>query len=197
MDLTFTHVGSFWQSNDIIGDSGRVIIQLSKPGRVIVEQSLDPSDGYAVMIDSIVTAELWEFIIPEPCTGLYLRVRSETEPVSGKVLISASVGGAYTGDGTVVNTIASADSLILLPDKVNSISGNIGTSTFTLQVPNDTRAHTWEVILTTSDSPDITFTAPNGTIYYQDGFSWEASTTYDVIITGFDNKYYLKSVKFI
>lgn len=81
---------------------------------------------------------------------------------------------------------ASGETLSAVADTYYHFTDNVGTLAITLPVPTD-RTHTASIIFTftTGSSPAITFTTAqiNGAIlpiYIQDGFTFEASTTYEV-----------------
>lgn len=105
--------------------------------------------------------------------------------------------GIVPEDGIKVNTITAASAMTIVADKVNVISGNVGTATITLSVPSDNLAHVWEVIMTTDSSVSVTFSVASGTIYYPDGYELEASSVYDISIIGVNGLYFLRYGKFV
>jgi hypothetical protein len=101
-------------------------------------------------------------------------------------------------DGSIaVETKSAASTLSINADKLTVISGAVGTSTITLQVPNDNKAHVWDMMMSTDSSVDITFVMSNGaTILKPSGFSIAASKDVEISIIGVGNKYYLRYGEF-
>lgn len=118
----------------------------------------------------------------------------------------SALGGYYTktevnelvADNSIaVETKNSASTLTISADKLTVISGAVGTSAITLQVPNDNKAHVWDIIMATDSSVAITFAMSNGaTILKPSGFSVAASKDVEISVIGVGNKYYLRYGEF-
>ena len=105
--------------------------------------------------------------------------------------------GVVPEDGIKVNTITASSAMTIVADKVNVISGSVGTATITLSVPSDNLAHVWEVIMTTDSSTSVTISVASGTIYYPEDYELSASSVYDISIIGINGNYFLRYGKFV
>lgn len=100
-------------------------------------------------------------------------------------------------NGIAVETKNVASALTINADKLTVISGAVGTSSITLQVPNDNKAHVWDIMMLTDSSVDITFAMSNGeTILKPSGFSVASSKDVEISVIGVGNKYYLRYGEF-
>lgn len=114
------------------------------------------------------------------------------------VHLSTDTGeGVVPMDGIKAETVAAGASISVNPDVVTVVSGNVGTATITLQVPNDGLAHVWDILMTTDSSVAITLAMSNSvTILYPSGFSVGASKAVEISVIGVGTKYYLRYGEF-
>ena len=83
------------------------------------------------------------------------------------------------------------------PDVLTLIDGTVGTATITLQVPNDSLAHVWDIMLTTDSTVNITLAMSNSaTIKVPSGFAIGASADCEISVIGKGTKYYLRYGEF-
>ena len=102
--------------------------------------------------------------------------------------------GIVPDDGIRAVTVTSAATMSISPDVVSIVDGAVGTATITLQVPNDSLAHVWDIFMTTDSSVNITFamSASGATIKPSEGFtSVAASTDVEIRVVGKGTKFYL------
>ena len=105
--------------------------------------------------------------------------------------------GIVPEDGIKVNTITSAASMTIVADKVNVISGTVGTATITLSVPDDNLAHVWDILMTTGSSVNVTFATSNSaTIKKPNGFAVGASKSCEISVIGVGSIFYLRYGEF-
>ena len=107
------------------------------------------------------------------------------------------VRGLIADNSVAVETKNAASTLSVSADKLTVISGVVGTSAITLQVPNDNKAHVWDIMMSTDSSVDVTFAMSNGaTILKPSGFSIATSKDVEISVIGVGNKYYLRYGEF-
>ena len=105
---------------------------------------------------------------------------------------------AIIADNSIaVDTKNTASTLSINADKLTVINEAVGTCVITLQVPNDNKAHIWDIMMTTGSSVNITFEmSNNATILKPTGFSISASKDVEISVIGVGNKYYLRYGEF-
>ena len=109
----------------------------------------------------------------------------------------AEVRSLIADNSVAVETKNAAATMTISADKLTVISGAVGTSAITLQVPNDNKAHVWDIMMSTDSSVDIIFAMSNGeTILKPSGFSVAASKDVEISVIGVGNKYYLRYGEF-
>ena len=100
-------------------------------------------------------------------------------------------------NSVAVETKNAATAMTISADKLTVISGAVGNSTITLQVPNDNKAHVWDIMMTTGSSVAVTFAMSNGaTILKPSSFSVAASKDVEISVIGVGTKYYLRYGEF-
>lgn len=105
--------------------------------------------------------------------------------------------GIVPTDGIRAEQVNAGATISVNADVVTVVSGNVGTSAITLQVPNDNLAHVWDILMTTDSSVAITFAMSNSaTILYPNGFSVGASKAVEISVIGVGTKYYLRYGEF-
>lgn len=105
--------------------------------------------------------------------------------------------GVVPEDGIKVNTITASSAMTIVADKVNVISGNVGTATITLSVPDDNLAHVWDILMTTGSSVNVTFaTSTSATIKVPSGFAVGASKSCEISVIGVGSLFYLRYGEF-
>lgn len=105
--------------------------------------------------------------------------------------------GIVPEDGIRAETIANAATMSINPDVLTLIDGTVGTATITLQVPNDSLAHVWDIMLTTDSTVNITLAMSNSaTIKVPSGFAIGASADCEISVIGKGTKYYLRYGEF-
>ena len=105
--------------------------------------------------------------------------------------------GIVPSDGIKAETVAAAATLSVNPDVVTVISGSVGTSAMTLQVPNDNLAHVWDILMTTGSAVNVTLAMSNGaTIKVPPYFSIIPSKAIELSIVGVGSTYYLRYGEF-
>lgn len=105
--------------------------------------------------------------------------------------------GVVPTDGIRAEQVTAGATISVNPDVVTVVSGNVGTSAITLQVPQDNLAHVWDIMMTTDSSVAITLAMSNSaTILYPSGFSVGASKAVEISVIGVGTKYYLRYGEF-
>lgn len=105
--------------------------------------------------------------------------------------------GVVPSDGIRVETVSAGAAISVNPDVVTVVSGNVGTATITLQVPNDNLAHVWDILMTTDSSVNVTFaTSTSATILKPTGFGLGTSKNCEISVIGVGTKFYLKYGEF-
>lgn len=105
--------------------------------------------------------------------------------------------GIIPSDGIRAEQVNAGATISVNADVVTVVSGNVGTSAITLQVPNDNLAHVWDILMTTDSSVAITLAMSNSeTILYPDGFGVGASKNVEISVIGVGTKYYLRYGEF-
>ena len=114
------------------------------------------------------------------------------------VHLSTDTGeGVVPMDGIRAETVAAGASISVNPDVVTVVSGNVGTAAITLQVPNDSLAHVWDILMTTGSSVNVTFaTSTSATIKKPSGFAVGASKSCEVSVIGVGTTFYLRYGEF-
>ena len=108
-----------------------------------------------------------------------------------------SAEGIIPVDGIRLETKTAAATINVNPDVVTVISGEVGTAAITLQVPDDNLAHVWDIMLTTGETPAVTFSTSNsGTILYPAGFRVLGGIDMEISIIGNGNKFYMRYGEF-
>lgn len=78
--ITFTLQDGFFTSPDISGENVRIHLNyLNSKSRVILETSIDPTDGYSVMFDGNIVDTVFDQVV-SVVEGQVIRVRCELEP---------------------------------------------------------------------------------------------------------------------
>lgn len=78
--ITFTLQDGFYTSPDITGEDVRIHLNyLNNKSRVIIETSIDPTDGYAVLFDGNIIDTVFDQAIPI-VEEQVVRIRCEVEP---------------------------------------------------------------------------------------------------------------------
>lgn len=120
-----------------------------------------------------------------------------TIPANVAYFSSDSGEGVIPSDGIRAETVAAGASISVNPDVVTVVSGNVGTATITLQVPNDSLAHVWDILMTTGSSVNVTFaTSTSATIKKPSGFAVGASKSCEVSVIGVGTTFYLRYGEF-
>jgi hypothetical protein len=105
--------------------------------------------------------------------------------------------GVVPSDGIKAETRSAGAAISVNPDVVTVVSGAVGTSTITLQVPDDNLAHVWDILMTTDSSVDITFaTSTSASVKLPIGFSMRAGKTVEISIVGVGNLFCLRYGEF-
>ena len=106
--------------------------------------------------------------------------------------------GIVPEDGIRAETVTSAATMSINPDVVTIIDGAVGTAAITLQVPNDSLSHVWNILMTTDSTVSITFAMSNSaTIKAPKGFtSVSASTAIEIAVIGKGSTYYMRYGEF-
>ena len=105
--------------------------------------------------------------------------------------------GIVPEDGIRAETVTNAATMSINPDVLTLIDGTVGTATITLQVPNDSLAHVWDIMLTTDSTVNITLAMSNSaTIKVPSGFAIGASADCEISVIGKGTKYYLRYGEF-
>lgn len=106
--------------------------------------------------------------------------------------------GIVPEDGIRVETVSSGATISVNPDVVTVISGAVGTAAITLQVPSDSLAHVWDILMTTDSTVSITFAMSDSTtIKVPSGFtSPSASKSVEISVIGTGTTYYLRYGEF-
>ena len=118
-------------------------------------------------------------------------------PSNTAYLSSDSGDGIVPDDGIRAVTVTSAAAMTVNPDVVTVIDGAVGTAAITLQVPQDSLAHVWDILMTTDSSVAITFAMSNSaTILAPSGFSIGTGRAVEISVIGVGTKYYLRYGEF-
>lgn len=123
---------------------------------------------------------------------------TEHQDISDVAHISNDDGeGIVPENGIKAETKASSATITVNADVVTLITGSVGTSTITLNVPSDNLAHVWDLVFSTGASPMVTLSlSNNGTILYPSGYELDANGDYEISVIGVGSKYYLRYGKF-
>ena len=118
-------------------------------------------------------------------------------PSNTSYFSNASGVGIVPEDGIRAETVTNAATMSINPDVLTLIDGTVGTATITLQVPNDSLAHVWDIMLTTDSTVNITLAMSNSaTIKVPSGFAIGASADCEISVIGKGTKYYLRYGEF-
>lgn len=151
------------------------------------------TDDYANdMILNILTKAQYDSIQNPSETELYL-----VEDNNASYYSDDNGEGIIPSDGIRAETVTSAATMSINSDVVTLIDGSVGTSSITLQVPNDNLAHVWDILMTTGASPAVTFALSNSaTILKPDGWTLGASKAVEISVIGKGTTYYLRYGEF-
>lgn len=83
-------------------------------------------------------------------------------------------------DKMVVETVASGTTLTAAVGNYYRFTYDVGTLAITLPTPTGSNAQSVLFFMTTGASPAVTFTSTGNTIYKNDGFAIDATTTYEI-----------------
>ena len=83
-------------------------------------------------------------------------------------------------DKMIVVTQSSGTTLTATVGNYYRFTYNVGTLDITLPTPTGSNAQSVLFFMTTGASPDVTFTSTGNTIYKNDGFAIDATTTYEI-----------------
>ncbi len=133
-----------------------------------------------------------------PSTDMSSAVQTSLGKADTSVQHSTDTGvGIVPEDGIRAETVAAAATLSVNPDVVTVISGSVGTSAITLQVPSDNLAHVWDILMTTGSAVNVTLVMSNSaTIKVPTYFALAASKAVELSIVGVGSTYYLRYGEF-
>lgn len=91
--LSFTSDGEWFVSDSFQGDSGSTFIPhlnfLDLKATLILERTIEPSDGWATVLKTDVQNCIWEYTITGLLPSIYLRVRTSVLPNSAEYVLNS------------------------------------------------------------------------------------------------------------
>lgn len=99
-------------------------------------------------------------------------------------------------DKMTVVTKSSGTSLTASVGNYYSFTYNVGTLTITLPTPTGSNVQSVRFFLAAGASPNVTFNSSDNTIYYNNGFAINASTTYEITALWNGGAWVINAVKY-